>query len=218
MAELVPAILTNDVSDFRKKHSDLLALGNLFSKLHIDFIDGEFLPNKTVLPDELTFLNSPFQLMAHFMTHQPQKHFDAIRKIGFAWALIHFEAFNSAGEVLEAVNMGSEKGLGMGVVINPETPLHKMAAVIPAVKLVQIMGVHPGAQGRSFEEGTLDKIRELRSLTRECIISVDGGVKLGIATKCEQAGADLIVIGSAILNSSHPKEALEAFKRELELI
>jgi ribulose-phosphate 3-epimerase len=218
MAELVPAILTNDVSDFRKKHADLLALGHYFSKLHIDFIDGEFLPNKTILPQDLGFLKSPFGLMAHFMAYEPQKYFKDIKKMGFTYALIHFEAFDDNKQIIEALQEGANQGLSMGIVINPETPLHKIAKIIPRVRMVQIMGIHPGAQGREFMPETLDKISELKTLTRDCIISVDGGMKLGLAAKCEHAGADLIIIGSAILHSSHPKEALEAFKRELELV
>jgi ribulose-phosphate 3-epimerase len=217
MSELVPAILTNDVGDFRKKHADLLALGHHFSKLHVDFIDGEFLPNKTIMPEDLKSFTSPFQLMAHFMAYEPQKYFEATRKAGFAWALIHFEAFDSVADILSAILLGEEKGLGMGVVINPETPLHKAAKIISKVSLIQLMGIHPGAQGREFMPETLEKISEVKKLTRDIIVSVDGGVKLGIATKCQHAGADLIIIGSAILHSSHPKEALEAFKRELEL-
>lgn len=217
MSELVPAILTNDVSDFRIKHAELLAIGHYFSKLHVDFIDGEFLPNPTLMPRDLSFLDSPFQLMAHFMAYDPKQYFEAIRKIGFAWALIHYEAFDSDQEILDTIKAGAEMGLGMGLCINPETPLHKCAKILPHVRLVQIMGVHPGAQGRPFEPSTLEKIKELKSLTRDCVVSIDGGMRLGIANKAEKAGADLIIIGSAILRSSHPKEALEAFRRELEL-
>jgi ribulose-phosphate 3-epimerase len=218
MPELVPAILTNDVSDFRKKHADLLALGNYFSKLHIDFIDGEFLPNKTVMPADLDFLKSPFKLMAHFMAYRPEKYFDTIQRLGFSWALVHYEAFDSVDHALEVVREGNEKGLNMGICINPETPLHNAAKLLTKVDVVQLMGVHPGAQGRTFEPNTIEKIKELKSLTRSVMIAVDGGMKLGLAGKCADAGADLIVIGSAILHASHPKEALEAFKRELELI
>ncbi|HEX5429642.1 MAG TPA: hypothetical protein VFX17_01005 [Patescibacteria group bacterium] len=218
MAELVPAILTNDISDFRHKYADLLALGNYFSKLHIDFIDGNFLPDKTISPKDLSFLKSPFALMAHLMAYNPEQYYDDLVRAGFKSALVHFEAFKTADEALSAIREGRGKGLSMGLAINPETPLHETAKILSRVNLVQIMGVHPGAQGRSFEPGTLEKIRELKSLTRDVIISVDGGVKLGIANRCEQAGADLIIIGSAILHSSHPKEALSAFKRELELV
>jgi ribulose-phosphate 3-epimerase len=78
------------------------------------------------------------------------------------------------------------------------------------------MGIHPGAQGREFVPSTLDKIKELKKISGNVIISVDGGIKLGKALECVKAEADWIVIGSAILNTSHPEEALEAFRREIE--
>jgi ribulose-phosphate 3-epimerase len=77
------------------------------------------------------------------------------------------------------------------------------------------MGVHPGAQGRNFESISLEKIKELKSLIPNVIISVDGGIKPGIASMCSEAGANMLIIGSAILKATHPKEALEMFKREL---
>ncbi len=219
MVEVVPAILTNDVADFKLKYSTLLPLGHNFKKLHIDFIDGEFLEEgKTVMPSDLTFMNSPFELMGHFMTFRPEKYFEDARKAGFKWVIISYEAFKTDDAVLYAVEKARENGLHIGLSINPETPLHKTAKVLPDFELIQIMGVHPGAQGRVFEPKVLDKIKELKALRTNVIISVDGGIKLGIAGKCVKAGADMIIIGSGILHATHPKEALEAFKRELDLL
>lgn len=222
MTELVPAILTNDISDFRKKYAELFALSHHFNKLHIDFADGEFVDNKTLMPADLQFLSakdgSPLVLMGHFMTYNPQQYFGDAKKAGFEWAIIHYEAFQSAEEAVSAIGDGVIAGLKMGLAINPETPLAKTAKVLTKVKLVQLMGIHPGAQGRTFIPETLDRIRELKSLTQNVIIAVDGGEKLGIASQCVKAGADMIVVGSEILNATHPKEALEAFKREIEMV
>ena len=218
MVEIVPAILTNDVADFRLKYSQLLALGHHFSKIHIDFIDGEFLSEKTIMPSDLKFLATPFHLMAHFMTLHPENYFEDAKAIGFEWIIVHFEAFKTIDALLDCLDKAKNMKLKIGVCINPETPLHKIAKALPLVDLVQIMGVHPGAQGRVFEPNTFEKIKELKSLRGNVIISVDGGIKLGIAGKCVRAGAYMIIIGSGILHATHPKEALEAFKRELELI
>jgi ribulose-phosphate 3-epimerase len=216
MTEIVPAILTNDEADFRLKYSTLLPLGQYFKRLHIDFIDGEYLPNKTLMPEDLTFLRTPLVLVAHFMTFNPQQYFADAKKVGFKVAVIHHEAFESDEQVSEALNDGVTMGLGMGLAINPGTPLHRIAKMLGQVKQIQIMGVHPGAQGRNFEPEALEKISELKSLTRNVIISVDGGIKPGVAAKCARAGADYVIIGSAILNATHPKDALEMFKKELE--
>lgn len=217
MPELSPAILSNDISDFQKKYAELFAVSHYFTRLHVDFADGEFVDNKTLMPDDVGFLSaSPMTLMAHFMTFNPQRYFEQTRKIGFKWAIIHFEAFQNDEEILSTIGEGILMNLKMGLAVNPETPLPKIAKVLPKISLVQLMGIHPGRQGRTFIPQTLDRIKELKNLTRNVIISVDGGEKLGIASQCVKAGAELIVIGSAILNASHPKEALEAFKREIE--
>lgn len=218
MTELVPAILTNDISDFRKKYSDLAGIGHYFSKLHIDFIDGEFLPNKSIMPKDLSFLKTPFVLMGHLMAFHPEQYFEDLKQNGFTWAVIQYEAFQTDIEILDVISQGKRIGLRMGLAISPETPLSKAVRAIREVELVQIMGVHPGAQGRPFEVSSLAKVAELKELSRNVIISVDGGMRLGIAEKCARAGADVLIVGSAILHATHPKEALEAFKRELELL
>lgn len=218
MTEIVPAILSSDESDFRKKHAELLSISEHFKRIHIDFIDGEFLPNQTLLPKQLKFLYSPFKLLAHLMVYDPTQYFQELKALNFEWIIVQFESFPNEAEALAAVAAGQALGLRMGLALNPETELAAALNVITKVGLVQIMGVHPGAQGRVFEDKTLDKIRELKSLAPNVIIIVDGGIKLGIATKCERAGADFLVVGSAIVKSAHPKEVVEAFIRELKKI
>ncbi len=213
----MPAILTNDISDFRKKYAELFALSHYFTKLHIDFVDGEFLPNKTVMPKDLIFLKTNTVLMAHFMTLNPHIYFATAKKVGFSWVIFHYEAFGSDNGILSTIEHARRLDLKIGLAINPETALHDIAKYISKVDLVQIMGIHPGAQGRAFIKTNLDKISELKKLTKNVIISVDGGVKLGLVSECVKAGADWIVEGSAIWKSSHPKESLEALVREAEL-
>jgi len=216
MAEIVPAILTNDISDFRKKYAELFALSHYFTKLHIDFIDGKFLPNKTVMPKDLALESSPFELMAHFMTLHPQIYFFHAKKAGFKWVIFHWEAFEDKNEILDVLDHAEHLGLKTGLAFNPETKFYDAAKYLDKVNLLQVMGVHPGAQGRPFEKNTIDRIKELKSLTKNVIISVDGGEKVGIAKQCAHAGANHIIAGSAILNSGHPKQALEELNQDIK--
>lgn len=216
MAEIIPAILTNDVSDFRKKHADLLAASHLFSKLHVDFGDGEFVRSKTLLPKDLFFLKSPFVLIAHFMTLNPELYFFEAKKAGFKIVLIHFEAYQDEQALIHAIDHAVHLDLQPGLVLNPETPLHKLGKFLKQISLIQLMGIHPGAQGRKFISETLNKIKELRALSKNVIIAVDGGVKVGIARQVAKAGADLIVAGSAILRSEDEEMAIEALKADIE--
>ncbi|MBX4191427.1 MAG: ribulose-phosphate 3-epimerase [Candidatus Doudnabacteria bacterium] len=218
MAEISPAILTNDISDFRIKYAELFALSHHFRKLHVDFADGQFVNNQTIMPHDLKFLkSSPFILMAHFMTFKPQKYFWDAKKAGFKWVLVHYEAFEDSDELDHVLEHARSMHFKVGIVLNPETPLHKAAKFIQKVDCVQLMCIEPGFQGREFMPSTLDRIKELRDLMKHAIIAVDGGVKVGIAHKLAKAGADVIVAGSAIVKSYNRKTAIEALKEDIEL-
>jgi ribulose-phosphate 3-epimerase len=218
MAEIIPAILTNDISDFRKKYAELFALGHYFTKLHVDFVDGEFLPNKTVMPDDLPKMtNAPFELMAHLMTHEPDQYFSHCKVLGFKWVIIHYEAFHLKTEIDDAIAAARKLGLKVGLAINPETKPYQIALFIKRVDMIQLMGIHPGAQGRPFEYETLEKIKELKKLTKNVIICVDGGAKQGIAKQIAEAGADWIIAGSAIARSEHPKQTIEELVQEIKV-
>ena len=217
MPEIIPAILTNDISDFRKKYAELFGLSHYFTKLHIDFVDGEYLPNKTVMPDDLPKMNAPFELMAHFMAYEPDQYFSHCKVLGFTWVIIHYEAFYLKTDIDDAIAAARKLGLKVGLAINPETKLYQIALFIKRVDMIQLMGVHPGAQGRPFEYETLEKVKELKKLTQSVIISVDGGAKLGIARQLTEAGADWIIAGSAIAKSQHPKETIEELVADIKL-
>lgn len=217
MAEIVPAILTNDISDFRKKYAELFALSHYFTKIHIDFIDDVFIRNKTVMPKDLSFLkSSPLTLMAHFMTMSPHEYFQDAKEAGFSWVIVHFEAYKQEAEINEAIRLAHALQLKIGLAINPETPLFMSGKFLTKVDLVQLMGIHPGFQNRPFMPTTIEKIRELRALSKHVIISVDGGVKVGIARQCVKAGADILVAGSAILRSEDEEMAVEALQADIE--
>ncbi|OGE81450.1 MAG: hypothetical protein A3H72_01275 [Candidatus Doudnabacteria bacterium RIFCSPLOWO2_02_FULL_48_8] len=217
MAEIAPAILSNDVSDFRKKYAELFALNHLFSKLHVDFIDDEFIRNKTVMPKDLVFLkSSPLTLMAHFMALEPQKYFEDAKAVGFSWVIVHHEAYREESELAEAIALAKKIGLKIGIALNPETPLYTAAKFLTRVDLIQHMGIHPGAQGRPFIPETIEKVKELRALTKNVIICVDGGIKVGIARQCAKAGADILVAGSAIFRSEDEEMAIEALQADIE--
>jgi len=217
MAELVPAILTNDINDFRKKYADLFAFSHYFKKLHIDFTDGDFVPEKSIHISELGFLKSPFTLMAHLMVVNPKDYFEDAKKSGFGWVLFHYEVFDEDNEIDATIEKARDLGLKVGLVLNPETPLFAPSKFFGKVDLIQLMGIIPGAQGRAFQEQTYDRIKELKKLTKRAIISVDGGVKVGIARQCAKAGAHLLIAGSAILRSEDEEMAIEALKADIEM-
>jgi ribulose-phosphate 3-epimerase len=220
MTEIIPAILTNDIDDFRTKYGELLALSSHFKKLHVDFADGEFVDSKTIMPEDLFFWpagNSPFELIAHFMTFNPDIYFGDAKKAGFSSAIVHFEALISPHAV-KIVKIAAKKfNLKLGLCLNPETKSIQVEHLIADFDFVQLMGIKPGVQGREFLPQTLDKIKELRALHRNGIICVDGGIKVGIARQCAQAGANQLVAGSAILKAQDEEAAIEALKEDIEI-
>lgn len=217
MAQIVPAILTSDLSDFRRQYAELFALSHHFRRLHVDFAD-EFVGNQTLMPADLQFLRaSPFALDAHFMTKKPRQYFEDAKKAGFVNVLFHFEAMQDDGEIADTIAAAEKLGLRAGIVINPETKVYRIAKYVKSLKLVQIMGIPPGAQGREFIPATLEKIKELKKLTKDVIILADGGIKVGIARAVAQAGADWIVVGSAIRDAQNKKAVLEAFLEDIKI-
>jgi ribulose-phosphate 3-epimerase len=218
MTELSPAILTNDISDFRKKYAELFALSHYFKKVHVDFIDDIFIRNKTVMPKDLPFLKtSPLTLIAHFMTVEPQKYFQDAKDAGFTWVIFHYEAFTNESGIDEAIQAARNLQLKVGLAVNPETPIYMAGKFISKIDMIQLMGVHPGFQGRPFMIATVDKVRELRSLSKTVIIAVDGGVKIGIAHQLAAMGANIIVAGSSIFRGEDEQMAVEALKADIEV-
>src|SRR3989338_2413177 len=119
MAEIVPTILTNDISDFRKKYTELFALSHYFKKLHIDFIDGEYIANKTVMPKDLAFLkSSPLTLIAHFMVYKPHLYFQDVKDANFSTVLVQYEAYEKDSDLSDDLNLARSMGMKIGISIN----------------------------------------------------------------------------------------------------
>jgi ribulose-phosphate 3-epimerase len=216
MAEIVPSILSNDPSDFRHKMAQLLPLSHYFRRLHIDFIDGIFLPNKTLIPQYLQFIKSPYELIAHVMAANPGEYISSLAELGFRTIILQFEATPERTVLVPLLDRITKLRMNCGLAINPETQVHTIGGYLRMVNIIQVMSVHPGAQGRPFESNTLDKIRELRKLKQDLIISVDGGIRVGNARSCVEAGANVLVVGSGIWRSEDIRLAFETLMIDIE--
>jgi len=217
MVQISPAILTNDQADFQQKYAELLPLAHYFKELHVDFIDGKYLPKATIMPGSSCRLKPPFNLTAHFMVFQPMKYFALAKNEGYSTVIFQYEAMKSEQELYATIQLARDLGLRVGVSINPETQLGVLTKVVSKVNIIQLMSIHPGSQGQMFIESTYDRVRELRLLHRNVIIYVDGGVKVGIANQLAKAGADVLVAGSAILRAEDEVSALEALIDDTKL-
>lgn len=175
--------------------------------LHIDVMDGVFVPNITFGFPVLEFVKKVCRkpLDVHLMIVEPQKFIREVKEIGAMLMNVHYEACVHLDRV---VNQIKDAGMKAGVTINPSTPVCMLKDIITEVDLVMIMSVNPGFAKQSFIPYSVNKVRELRRLIAEtgskALIEVDGGVNGATAPLLAQAGADVLVSGSYIFRSPDP--------------
>ena len=209
--EIEPSIYASDFSRLGEQLEVLHAAGARV--FHFDVGDGHFIPEITIGPVVAASI-SPLtrgwgaRLDCHLMVREPEKHFDAIAKAGGDSVTFHVEACD---EPALAVAHARSLELGVGVAVNPETPVEDAVAAAEGVDLVLCMSIHPGYSGQAFMPDALDRIARLRELLPADVrIQVDGGVNEETARGARDAGADLLVAGSAIFWQDDPAAAYRA--------
>jgi ribulose-phosphate 3-epimerase len=172
--------------------------------VHLDIMDGHFVPNLSFGPQTIKDLRDRSSLYfdVHLMLSRPDQYIDAFAKAGAQSITIHTEPDYPVAETLEAIR---NKGLKCGIAINPDTPLEALQPYLDQVDLALLMTVQPGFGGQSFRESVLPKVQQLsllRMQTKKAYrIQVDGGVDLSTGHACLKAGADTLVAGSAFFKA-----------------
>ncbi|MBQ1218352.1 MAG: ribulose-phosphate 3-epimerase [Bacteroidales bacterium] len=182
---------------------------------HLDIMDGVFVPNISYgFPVVKAMAKSAAKpLDAHLMIVNPDKYLSNFKDLGVEWLSVHYEACTHLHRTIQAI-----KGLGMkaGVALNPHTPVSLLEDILQDLDYVVLMSVNPGFGGQSFIEHSIDKIKKLRAMIDEkgynCLIQVDGGVTTKNARALEEAGAHVLVAGSAVFGASDPIEATKIIK------
>jgi len=181
---------------------------------HLDIMDGHFVPNISFGPMIVEAMRSITEktLDVHLMIEKPEKYIKVFVDAGADIVTIHAEATN---HLHRSVGMIKELGAKAGVAVNPATSLSTFEAILPDIDLALIMSVNPGFGGQKFIEQSLERIRQLQNnisgLGKSVHLQVDGGVDLNNAPKILEAGADVLVAGSAIFQSESPKKTTETF-------
>ncbi len=198
-------------SDFSRLGQQLDVLQSAGAKVfHFDVGDGHFIPEITIGPVVAASI-SPLvhgwgaRLDCHLMVSEPEKHFDAIAEAGGDSVTFHVEVCDEPARV---VAQARSLGLGVGVAFNPETEIEDVVAAADGVDLVLCMSIHPGYSGQEFMPHALERIERLRVLLPAGVrVQVDGGINLETARAAREAGADLLVAGSAVFWNDDPASA-----------
>jgi ribulose-phosphate 3-epimerase len=211
MVELLPSILS---ADFARLADEIAAAergGG--TTIHVDVMDGHFVPNITIGPPVVASLSkvTKLPLDCHLMIDNPNDFIAAFADAGADWVSVHYEACPHLHRTLELI---LHHGMRPGVVVNPATRVDLIVEILPMVHHVLIMSVNPGFGGQEFIPFSLDKIRQLATVRRELglqfKIEVDGGVAHDTVAAIVQAGAELLVAGNAVFGAGQPERDARA--------
>jgi ribulose-phosphate 3-epimerase len=211
MGELLPSILSADFARLAEEVAAAERGGG--TTIHVDIMDGHFVPNITIGPPVVKSLRKATNLPldCHLMIENPDEFIPAFADAGADWVSVHYEACRHLHRSLEHI---TDHGMKAGVVLNPATRVNFIKDILPMVHHVLIMSVNPGFGGQEFIPFSLDKIRRLVELRQELglafKIEVDGGVAHDTVARVVQAGADLLVAGNAVFGAGEPERDARA--------
>ncbi|WP_339226170.1 ribulose-phosphate 3-epimerase [Oceanobacillus sp. FSL K6-2867] len=215
MIKIAPSILSADFARLGEEIKDVEKGGADY--IHIDVMDGHFVPNITIGPLIVEAVRpvTTLPLDVHLMIENPDQYIEAFAKAGADILTVHAEACTHLHRTIQQIK---SEGMKAGVVLNPHTPISVLKHVIEDIDLVLLMTVNPGFGGQSFISSVLPKIKEVAVLVDEkklqVEIEVDGGVNPETAALCIEAGANVLVAGSAIYNQKDRARAIKDIRNE----
>lgn len=208
--KVAPSILSADFGCLGEEIKRVAAAGA--DMIHIDVMDGHFVPNITIGPVVVKDIRkiTKLPLDVHLMIENPEKYVDAFVKAGSDMITLHVETVKKA-ELIRQKKKLRAKGVKLGISLNPDTPLSRIKGLLRIVDFVLVMSVNPGFGGQGFIPSVLPKIKKLRSIFAGDI-SVDGGINDAVAKEVIAAGANILAAGSYIFAAKDQKSAIERIR------
>lgn len=210
---IAPSILASNLKNLEKIVKEIEEGGA--DLIHIDIMDGHFVPNITVGPFFVKTIKELCKIPVdvHLMIENPEKYFEKFIENGADWVIIHYEAVTHLDFLLKKIK---EMGAKNGVAFNPSTPVFLLKEILHLVDMALVMGVNPGFSGQEIISYTIKKVKELKEIKiqkkYEYLIGFDGGVKFENAKKILKNGCDVLMIGSGIFNEDNIAKAIKKFK------
>jgi len=206
VVEIAPSMLGANFGEM-KRDAELVAPHSAY--LHMDVMDGHFVPNLTMGPDLVKSLKGIGKLDVHLMVTNPSDFISDFSDAGADIISVHVEANNPQ----KAIELIKKQNIKAGIALNPSTPASAIEPFVDSIDMILVMSVEPGYCGQSFNENTIQRVKKYRKKYPEKIIEVDGGVGPGNAAILAEAGANLLVAGSAIFGSPDPIEVILDMKK-----
>jgi ribulose-phosphate 3-epimerase len=216
LKKIAPSILS---ADFSRLGEELRAVEKAGADLiHVDVMDGHFVPNITIGPLVVTGVKklTSLPLDVHLMIEEPERYLEAFAEAGSNWVTVHAEVCRHLKKTIKEMQ---RLNVRPGVVLNPSTPLKTLYPALDQIDLVLLMSVNPGFGGQSFIPSTLRKIERLRGILDRnqysLEIEVDGGIKVENIGEVSRAGADIFVLGTGIFKTKNYKETIRKLRKEI---